>query len=166
MLVLSRKLSQQILIGSDIAITVVKIEGNQVRLGIEAPPGRFDPSRRVGRPSEARTKLGRRPGRSPGRPCLVTGPVVVGRDASSDRHRLTAVGRFLASLVIAAAGKRPPRRFTRRRTLPGSGRSSGSRYSPRSSGIRRSKPRCTGRSCHHRGKPAPPWSFRSSFASL
>ncbi len=39
MLVLSRKLSQQILIGSDIAITVVKIEGNHVRLGIEAPPG-------------------------------------------------------------------------------------------------------------------------------
>ena len=38
MLVLSRKLSQQILIGSDITITVVKIEGNQVRLGIEAPP--------------------------------------------------------------------------------------------------------------------------------
>jgi carbon storage regulator len=38
MLVLSRKLSQQILIGSNIAITVVKIEGNQVRLGIEAPP--------------------------------------------------------------------------------------------------------------------------------
>ena len=39
MLVLSRKLSQQILIGSDIAITVVKIEGNHVRLGIEAPAG-------------------------------------------------------------------------------------------------------------------------------
>ena len=39
MLVLSRKLSQQILIGSDIAITVVRIEGNQVRLGIEAPLG-------------------------------------------------------------------------------------------------------------------------------
>jgi carbon storage regulator len=39
MLVLSRKLSQQILIGSDIAITVVKIEGNQVRLGIDAPRG-------------------------------------------------------------------------------------------------------------------------------
>jgi carbon storage regulator len=38
MLVLSRKLSQQILIGPDIAITVVKIEGNHVRLGIEAPP--------------------------------------------------------------------------------------------------------------------------------
>jgi carbon storage regulator len=39
MLVLSRKLSQQILIGPDIAITVVKIEGNHVRLGIEAPRG-------------------------------------------------------------------------------------------------------------------------------
>ena len=39
MLVLSRKLSQQILIGSDIAITVVRIEGNHVRLGIEAPAG-------------------------------------------------------------------------------------------------------------------------------
>ena len=39
MLVLSRKLSQQILIGEDIVITVVKIDGNQVRLGIEAPRG-------------------------------------------------------------------------------------------------------------------------------
>jgi carbon storage regulator CsrA len=38
MLVLSRKSSQQIMIGSDISITVVKIEGNQVRLGIQAPP--------------------------------------------------------------------------------------------------------------------------------
>ena len=39
MLVLSRKQSQQILIGSDISITVVKIEGNHVRLGIAAPRG-------------------------------------------------------------------------------------------------------------------------------
>jgi carbon storage regulator len=39
MLVLSRKPSQQILIGSDIRITVVKIERNQVRLGIQAPAG-------------------------------------------------------------------------------------------------------------------------------
>jgi carbon storage regulator len=36
---LSRKLSQQILISSDITITIVKIEGNHVRLGIEAPQG-------------------------------------------------------------------------------------------------------------------------------
>jgi carbon storage regulator len=37
MLVLSRKRSERILIGSNISITVVKLEGNQVRLGIDAP---------------------------------------------------------------------------------------------------------------------------------
>jgi len=37
MLVLSRKRSERIVIGSDICITVVKLEGNQVRLGIDAP---------------------------------------------------------------------------------------------------------------------------------
>jgi carbon storage regulator len=39
MLVLSRKLSQRILVGSDISITVVKIDRNHVRIGITAPPG-------------------------------------------------------------------------------------------------------------------------------
>jgi carbon storage regulator len=37
MLVLSRKPSQSIMIGSDIKITIVKVERNQVRIGIEAP---------------------------------------------------------------------------------------------------------------------------------
>jgi carbon storage regulator len=37
MLVLSRKFSESILIGADIRITVVKIDRNQIRLGIEAP---------------------------------------------------------------------------------------------------------------------------------
>jgi carbon storage regulator len=37
MLVLSRKRSEQIVIGSEIRITVVKLEGSQVRIGIEAP---------------------------------------------------------------------------------------------------------------------------------
>jgi carbon storage regulator len=39
MLVLSRKKSQQILIGQGIRITVVRIDRNQVRLGINAPEG-------------------------------------------------------------------------------------------------------------------------------
>jgi carbon storage regulator len=37
MLVLSRKLSEKIVIDGEIVITVVKIDRNQVRLGIEAP---------------------------------------------------------------------------------------------------------------------------------
>lgn len=37
MLVLSRKLSEQIVIDKEIVVTVLKIEGNKVRLGIEAP---------------------------------------------------------------------------------------------------------------------------------
>ena len=39
MLVLTRKQLQQIVIGRDIRITIVKLERNQVRLGIEAPRG-------------------------------------------------------------------------------------------------------------------------------
>jgi carbon storage regulator len=39
MLVLSRKPLQSIMIGSDIKITVVRVERNQVRIGIEAPQG-------------------------------------------------------------------------------------------------------------------------------
>jgi len=36
-LVLSRKLGEKIVIGDNIVITVVKIDRNQIRLGIEAP---------------------------------------------------------------------------------------------------------------------------------
>jgi carbon storage regulator len=35
MLVLSRKTSQQIMIGPDIQVTIVKIDRNQVRIGID-----------------------------------------------------------------------------------------------------------------------------------
>jgi carbon storage regulator len=37
MLVLSRKLGEKIIIGDNIVVTVVKIDRNQIRVGIEAP---------------------------------------------------------------------------------------------------------------------------------
>ena len=37
MLVLTRKTGESIVIGSDIRITVLEIQGRQIRLGIEAP---------------------------------------------------------------------------------------------------------------------------------
>ncbi len=37
MLVLNRKIGERIVIGDDIVVTVVKVQGRQVRIGIEAP---------------------------------------------------------------------------------------------------------------------------------
>ncbi|TVR59472.1 MAG: carbon storage regulator [Spirochaetaceae bacterium] len=37
MLILSRKLDEQLMIGEDIRISVVEIKGDHVRLGIDAP---------------------------------------------------------------------------------------------------------------------------------
>lgn len=37
MLVLSRKLGERIFIGGDVIVTVVEIDRNKIRLGIEAP---------------------------------------------------------------------------------------------------------------------------------
>ena len=38
MLVLSRKIGERICIGDDVVVTVIQIERNKIRLGIEAPP--------------------------------------------------------------------------------------------------------------------------------
>lgn len=38
MLVLSRKESEKIKLGDDIVLTIVRVSGDRVRLGIEAPP--------------------------------------------------------------------------------------------------------------------------------
>lgn len=38
MLVLARKVFESILIGENIKVTVVRIDSNSVRIGIEAPP--------------------------------------------------------------------------------------------------------------------------------
>jgi carbon storage regulator len=37
MLVLTRKVGEQIRVGEDIVVTLVRIQGDKVRLGIEAP---------------------------------------------------------------------------------------------------------------------------------
>jgi carbon storage regulator len=65
MLVLSRKRLEQIVIGSSIRITVVKLEGNHVRLGIEAPEDLTVLRAELldGRPS--RTRATNRPPRAP-----------------------------------------------------------------------------------------------------
>lgn len=38
MLVLSRKTEESFLIGDDIVISIVRVRGNKVRIGIQAPP--------------------------------------------------------------------------------------------------------------------------------
>ena len=46
MLVLTRKLNESIMIGNDIEITVLAVEGEQIKLGINAPKQYRHPSKR------------------------------------------------------------------------------------------------------------------------
>ena len=87
MLVLTRKLMEKLYIGDDICVTVVRLEGGQVRLGIEAPreisvvraellPGgrNYSPAQgsAVGarEPRQAAAKAGPAAGSSPKASCL------------------------------------------------------------------------------------------------
>jgi carbon storage regulator len=67
MLVLSRKRSEVLVIGAEVRVTVLKVERNQVRLGIEAPENvgvfRAELLER-GKPSAPPTEAG---GQDPGR---------------------------------------------------------------------------------------------------
>ena len=58
MLVLSRKLDQEILIGEEVKITVLRISGNTVRIGIEAVAVLGGRSA-CGSPAECRVELAR-----------------------------------------------------------------------------------------------------------
>ena len=46
MLILSRKINEEILIGSTIRVIVHKVNGQKVKLGFAAPPGCCHPSER------------------------------------------------------------------------------------------------------------------------
>lgn len=78
MLVLTRKLMEKLYIGDDVCVTVVRLEGGQVRLGIDAP-------RDV---AVVRAELlpdrGRETGRSPGRASRADGD----RDRDAERPPL------------------------------------------------------------------------------
>ena len=81
MLVLTRKLMERLYIGEDICVTVVRLEGGQVRLGIEAP--RSIPVVRAelapGHPAEFATTAAQLPTPAPAapRPPAARGPSAV-----------------------------------------------------------------------------------------
>ena len=102
MLVLSRKQSQQIVIGRDIRITVVKVERNQVRLGIDAPQGVVVLREElVGKQSESEGRAQAQADR-PRMPERVTGTVRSAAVLSSDGWGLTAAD-LLAAFHLTAA---------------------------------------------------------------
>jgi carbon storage regulator len=38
MLILTRRTGEKLMVGGDVTVTVLSVKGNQIRLGIEAPP--------------------------------------------------------------------------------------------------------------------------------
>ena len=110
MLVLTRKLMEKLFIGDDICVTVVRLEGGQVRLGIEAPreitvvraeldPIMFGPPRTImskyHRPARAA------PPRPPGVPRPRPRTAILAEPVTDAADRLDKVGR-LAQLLAKA----------------------------------------------------------------
>jgi carbon storage regulator len=89
MLVLTRKLMEKLFIGDDICVTVVRLEGGQVRLGIEAPR-----EVSVVRAELVPERLVTRPKAGPRRRIEPTAPEVTHRPASAREIDTRRRGRF------------------------------------------------------------------------
>jgi carbon storage regulator len=74
MLVLTRKVGQRIRVGDDVVITLVRIQGDKVRVGIDAPPDVAIHREEVRLRLEAEGRLGDRPGSSDGGATLLRAP--------------------------------------------------------------------------------------------
>lgn len=93
MLVLSRKSQQQIHIGDDVVITIVRVRGNSVRVGIEAPKsvsvrrGELAPKNEVNELETFTVEQADRP---------VETRVIAGRAATDEEGRMIApLGKYL-----------------------------------------------------------------------
>src|SRR5262249_12804134 len=63
MLVLSRKLGEEVVIGDNIRVTIVAIRGKSVRLGFPGAPQKNHPPPRAGAPPRGRQPRPQEPGR-------------------------------------------------------------------------------------------------------
>lgn len=73
MLVLTRRIGQEIIIGDDIRITLLEVRGQQVRVGISAPPAiRVDREEVLARRREEAKLNGRSPALTTPACCLAT----------------------------------------------------------------------------------------------
>jgi len=73
MLLLTRKLGENIRIGDDVKITIVEVKGNHVKLGIDAPPSVkvhreeiYERIQQENRRNQAQAAAGAQPGAAPG----------------------------------------------------------------------------------------------------
>ena len=118
MLVLSRKLGEKIVIGDNIVVTVVKIDRNQIRLGIEAPhdvpvyreeiaPASRPPIGSARRSSPAEARDGQRARSVGSRPRVGPDARQGRRGPADDRSRASLVDVPTAAIRRRSARRRP-----------------------------------------------------------